>query len=328
MAKTFNEWKEMAELAQELGDVDAELEAREAIENMTVSQTESGLRGAAQGASLGFADEITGGVSALYDVATTEKELSDIPDLYTQRRDESRAAYKEAEEQNPISYGAGQVAGGVASMAVPGLGGANLAKLGATGAAYGLGASEEEDISGMAKDAALGGLVGAGGGAVAKQVGNVAKRGLSSATNKARDVIDDVAVANYGGDMATSGLVAKGIDKIGKVGDQADKILGGGSTASRVLGQAGGYAINPAVGAAMTTSTAAKYLPTVASKTSYVAGDTLDYIIPKMGKYSAPLMEAAQRGGNSLAATHFIMQQQDPEYRQQYEQAVKEQDDE
>lgn len=35
----------------------------------------------------------------------------------------------------------------------------------------------------------------------------------------------------------------------------------------------------------------------------------------RFGKFAKPLMEAAQRGGNSLAATHFILQQTQPEYR-------------
>lgn len=34
-----------------------------------------------------------------------------------------------------------------------------------------------------------------------------------------------------------------------------------------------------------------------------------------LGKFAGPLREAAQRGGNSFAVTHFLLQQQDPEYR-------------
>lgn len=41
----------------------------------------------------------------------------------------------------------------------------------------------------------------------------------------------------------------------------------------------------------------------------------LEYLAPKLGKYTAPLMEAAKRGNQSLAATHFILQQTDPNYR-------------
>lgn len=35
-----------------------------------------------------------------------------------------------------------------------------------------------------------------------------------------------------------------------------------------------------------------------------------------LGKWAAPLTQAAERGGNSLAATDYILQQTDPEYRQ------------
>ncbi|WP_374028338.1 hypothetical protein ACES2J_08375 [Bdellovibrio bacteriovorus] len=45
------------------------------------------------------------------------------------------------------------------------------------------------------------------------------------------------------------------------------------------------------------------------------AGKGLQYLAPKLGKYSAPLMEAAKRGNRALAATHFILSQRDPEYR-------------
>lgn len=34
------------------------------------------------------------------------------------------------------------------------------------------------------------------------------------------------------------------------------------------------------------------------------------------GKFAKPLQEAAARGGNALAATHFVLQQTQPEYRQ------------
>lgn len=134
-----------------------------------VSELESGLRGAAQGASLGFADEITGALESLYDVATTEKELSDIQDLYKQNRDESRLAYQAAESANPGSFMTGNVAGSVATAFVPGL---NVAKAGtlagrvglaaAQGAAAGLGTSTEDNLAGLAKDTAIGAGLGAG----------------------------------------------------------------------------------------------------------------------------------------------------------------------
>lgn len=41
------------------------------------------------------------------------------------------------------------------------------------------------------------------------------------------------------------------------------------------------------------------------------------------GKYAETLMKAAERGGQSLAATHFVLQQRDPEYRKMSEEIDK-----
>ena len=90
---------------------------------------ESFVRGAAQGASLGFADEITGALRSAFSTKS-----------YQQARDESRAAYKAAEEANPMAYFAGNVTGGLASIFVPGGGIAKAATVGgrnAAGAAMG-----------------------------------------------------------------------------------------------------------------------------------------------------------------------------------------------
>jgi hypothetical protein len=122
------------------------------------SMLESGLRGAAQGASLGFADEITGGVESL---------LTGKP--YDQARDESRAAYDAAQKANPGTYLAGDVGGAVASSMIPGLNVAKAATIGGRigtaalgGALSGLGNSTATDAQGMAKDAAMGAGLGGG----------------------------------------------------------------------------------------------------------------------------------------------------------------------
>lgn len=136
----------------------------------SVGKLESFIRGAAQGASFDFGDEITGAVEAA---------LSDK--TYEQARDESRAAYKEAQAQNPISYFGGNVAGG---MAIPGLGtGAiaakgliggskalQLAKAGAiAGGLTGAGASEDTGM-GLVKDTAAGATLG---GVLSPMIGQV-----------------------------------------------------------------------------------------------------------------------------------------------------------
>ncbi len=164
------------------------------------SVVESAARGAAQGASFGFADEITGALEAAKDVALTDKELGDLVDQYKKRRDESRKEYDMAEKDNSGAYMAGNVAGGVATAFIPGVGlagnlgkGASLgakvaqgAKLGAMeGAAFGLGESRadltEGDVGGVLKDTATGAAVGGALGGALPAVGHGAKKVLDGA---------------------------------------------------------------------------------------------------------------------------------------------------
>jgi hypothetical protein len=124
------------------------------------SKTESFIRGAAQGASLGFADEIT---------AKMEELLFDKD--YQQALAESRAAYKEAEEVNPATSFVGNLVGGIA-VPVPGLGiakgaakgGAAVARMATAGAGLGAvagaGVSEGATAGEIAEDAVAGGLAG------------------------------------------------------------------------------------------------------------------------------------------------------------------------
>lgn len=85
---------------------------------------ESLARGAAQGATFGFADELTGAGEHL---------LTGKP--YEQARDESRANYKAAEQANPMTSMAGNFVGG---LAVPGMNlGGGVAALAKAGALYG-----------------------------------------------------------------------------------------------------------------------------------------------------------------------------------------------
>jgi len=130
----------------------------------TPSKTESFVRGAAQGASMGFADEITAAAESLL-----------TPKSYEQARGESREAYKEAKEANPKTSFAGEMGGAAATALIPGLGEITIPKMAAQGALYGLGASEADLTKGTAeeaqqatKDVLTGGAVGAVGGVVGK----------------------------------------------------------------------------------------------------------------------------------------------------------------
>ncbi len=150
-----------------------------------VSRLESAGRGAIQGATFGFGDEIYGGVKGAYDALTSDKSLADA---YAENRDAVRSANKAAQEANPGSYLAGEVAGGIAvpvGAAASGvrlgtrLGGEALtlgqraaqgARAGAgVGAAYGLGTAEG-DIPTQAIETAKGAIAGAAMGGVAAPV--------------------------------------------------------------------------------------------------------------------------------------------------------------
>lgn len=167
------------------------------------------LRGAAQGATLGMADEITAGVGSLYDYLSAKAGLRgdiSLGDAYRTRRDSIRRADDRAEAENPLTFAAGGLVGGAASAFAPGGAALNAAKgarlstvagKGATaGGLAGAGSSRAEltggdaDYGGLAGDVAVGGLVGAGIGTglrgiaagakalgpsnLAKKVGNVA----------------------------------------------------------------------------------------------------------------------------------------------------------
>jgi hypothetical protein len=149
-------------------------------EGQVPSKLESLVRGAAQGASMGFADEITGALES----ATSDKS-------YQQARDESRANYKSAEEANPKTFMGGEFGGAAATALIPGLGEATIPKLAAQGAAYGLGSSNAdltsgkvEDMEQAAKDTAKGGAVGTvlglAGKALTKALPAVAKTAVST----------------------------------------------------------------------------------------------------------------------------------------------------
>ena len=215
------------------------------------TQLESGLRGLAQGASMGFVDELTGGLES------AAGSLGLVPDkTYEQARDESRANYLRAQTDNPLTYGAGQVGGGLATLAIPGLNvakGASLARTAGTaalqGGLTGLGSSEKDDLKGMAWDAAKGGALG---GALGYAGGKLASE-LSSATPKVADALtkkaEDLAVKATG---ATGVQSAKFADDAGRqlldrglvrFGDTAKKVAERTQTAMDEAGESIGRSL-------------------------------------------------------------------------------------
>lgn len=131
----------------------------------TPSALEAAGRGALQGGTLGFSDEVTGGGEALFDKVLGNDKGKSLQDLYTQHTAEARAANAAAESAHPYAYGAGNLAGGLASGALTGGLGAETA-LGRVGVAAGMGAASgigfgnASTITDGAEEALKGALVG------------------------------------------------------------------------------------------------------------------------------------------------------------------------
>lgn len=146
-----------------------------------VSQGESLQRGAEQGASMGFFDELSGAVSgagrvagfedlggALKDVSYSSPTMDwdEIVKAYQKTRDDQRVKTKLAEEANPKTYLGGNILGGLPALSASGVAGAA-----SLGGAAGLGSSDvdltkegltTESLTEVGKDVAMGAGLGAG----------------------------------------------------------------------------------------------------------------------------------------------------------------------
>ena len=149
------------------GAIDATTEAGMGIgQPQPMSNARSMVGGLLQGATYGFADEIGAGLIAPFSDKT-----------YPEVLDQARGIYGQAQQDNPIAFGAGEIGGAVGSSlgagAALGLGRAGLslgaragqgAALGAgEGALYGFGSGEgvEDRLKGAATYGAAGGAIGA-----------------------------------------------------------------------------------------------------------------------------------------------------------------------
>ena len=175
-----DEWEDVTE-EEAKASVDDEWEdvSVDEAEQGDISEFDSFLAGAGQGASFGFSDEIVGKWKQLVDGGDYEK-----------ARDEYRDYLRKASDANPKSALAGDVAGSIGSgltigWAVPWANVGTAARLGhaatvagAEGAISGLGRNEKEED--LAKDVATGAALGAGGGALFNSAGKL----ISSVKNK------------------------------------------------------------------------------------------------------------------------------------------------
>lgn len=155
-------------------------------ERMTsVPVWESALRGAGQGVTLGWSDEVMAGGRSL------------LGTDYEQALAEERQKNEAAKKANPVTYGVGEYG---APLLVPGLGqvrGAGLAaKIGlgaATGAAGGLGFTEGDKLSSEgALNAGSGAIIGGGAAYGADKLGNYLQRKFGKPPTIPENQVDDV----------------------------------------------------------------------------------------------------------------------------------------
>lgn len=119
------------------------------------SHMASGMQGLTQGGTLGFSDEIIGGISSL---------LTD--ESYQDARDDARGQQNAARSEHPVTYLGGELAGGFATggTGVARAGTSKVAGYGSTaafGGAYGAGTAEG-GLESRAKGAAIGSTLGIG----------------------------------------------------------------------------------------------------------------------------------------------------------------------
>lgn len=219
MAK--NEWEDVTDTYQEPEvdsgwedvtesfDIQGVQDRSPALPQPDMTQSEATLRGAAQGLTFDFADEIAGAAGAAKETLFGDARLSDLLDTYEQQRDISREAFREAEQEFPKSYLAGEIGGGILPAIATGGAGAvaavgktglkqaakQAAKSGAKfGAASAAGRTEEvEDVGQVAKDIGTGTLAGGAFGAVTPAISKGAEKAAKSLKGGVKKVFDSMA---------------------------------------------------------------------------------------------------------------------------------------
>lgn len=199
------------------------------------SGAEAGERGALQGATLGFGDELAAAVDAGISKIPLVRDLAERvnkssggsgpglpvndPNItYAQRRDAYRGANASAQEQHPKTYLGGQLGGALATArAVPALGaglGGAVATNALVGGAAGAGESTAASPLGVAADAGKGALLGGALGGVLHGAG-AAVRALSPAAAGERNVTRALEnIEEKASQKTRRGLDTPGVEKL------------------------------------------------------------------------------------------------------------------
>lgn len=222
------------------------------------TRAESAISGAADAAGFGFGDELKGGL----DAGIAAVQGRDAREAYGRSVADSRRYQAEAQEDNPISYLGGQIAGGFVPGSVAIRGANALVKAGsagarfaqarpvssllvtgasggaAAGATYGAGTDHEDRVRGAKEGAAWGLALGAGGGVVFPAVGNLT-----------RPIVQPVANALFRRGASPTAMVNRDLQRMAKrrglteevaeeIASEAEQ-TGRNPTGARVLGEPG-----------------------------------------------------------------------------------------
>lgn len=153
------------------------------------SKLESAARGALQGATLGFSDEAIAGMRSIpsqYELESQAAtgivgETGDIPAKYKERIEQERTANTQARAANPLTYGASEIAGGLAIPAgaagsVKGAAGIGALQGGIYSGGESTGKTAGEVATDVLKGGAIGGVAGGTVGAISKTLSPVILR--------------------------------------------------------------------------------------------------------------------------------------------------------
>lgn len=221
-------------------------------EDTSPGKLESFIKGAEQGATFGFADELGAGIQSGLDkilggISDTDEMLKsqgfklDDQSVYDKAVKENREEYKLAEEANPMTSMAGNIAGGLTTSLLPGvapiMGGSAattlstkgllstaIPKLAASGAVMGgldaAGRSEAEDLGGVVSDvtsgAKSGAILGAGipvAGKAIKGLSGIAKDKIGAGLESLTSIIDPKLTEQV---KSSYDIGKRGLDVIGK----------------------------------------------------------------------------------------------------------------
>jgi hypothetical protein len=224
---------------------DDEMAALEAKHAEKPGHLEALARGATSGATLGFADEAAGALGALGDLVTGNAGFKELPNSYRDYRDAFRKGNDDAKAAHPSTYLTGELGGGVATLAIPGVNAAKGASLAAkigtaakVGAVAGLGNSDADltrgDVGRAAADTGIGAGVGAATGALGEYLAGKADKVPGAIRGKAESLAETATGATAkqaekftpgaGRELLDRGIVKFG-DTPGKIAERAESAM-------------------------------------------------------------------------------------------------------